>query len=195
MILLIDNYDSFTYNLYQYVSEIERDVKVVRNDAITLQAIAQLQPDFIIFSPGPGYPRQAGIMEDIIQAFYKQIPMLGICLGHQAIGEVFGCQIQPAKEMKHGEVDDIQVNSLSPLFKDLTNTLRVARYHSLIVAHPSSELEVIATSNQGEIMAIQHKHYPLYGVQFHPESIMTPKGKQILYNFIKGEQHNVKKLY
>lgn len=186
MILLIDNYDSFTYNLYQYISEIRNDVRVVRNDKLTISDIQTMKPDAIIFSPGPGKPSDAGMMEAIIKTFYTQIPMLGICLGHQAIAEVFGSRITYAKEMKHGEVSAIDQLQDSLLFQHIPHTFVVGRYHSLIVEDLSQELEVIARSKQGEIMALQHKQYPVYGVQFHPESLLTPDGKTILNNFMKG---------
>lgn len=186
MILLIDNYDSFTYNLYQYLGELHDDIQVRRNDAISIEDIKQLQPKAIVFSPGPGRPMQAGCMEAIIQHFYSTIPMLGICLGHQAIGEVFGAEIVAAKEKRHGETSTIRITQPLGLFKDLGDEICVGRYHSLIIEQPNDVLKITALSEAGEIMAIQHKHYPVYGVQFHPESILTPCGKQILKNFMEG---------
>lgn len=185
MILLIDNYDSFTYNLYQMIGMIHDDIRVVRNDKITLDAIEKMHPSCIIFSPGPGRPHEAGMMEEIIQTFYRRIPMLGICLGHQAIGEVFHASICEAKEKMHGEVSTIECIAPSPIFEGLSKHLRVGRYHSLILQNPGEEIIVTAVSDTGEIMAIQHKQYPVYGVQFHPESILTPYGHCIIENFIK----------
>lgn len=186
MILLIDNYDSFTYNLYQYICEIHPNVTIRRNDKISIVEILTMKPDAIIFSPGPGKPKDAGFMETIIKTFYQQIPMLGICLGHQAIAEVFGSRITYAKEMKHGEVSSIDQQQNSILFEHIPHNFDVGRYHSLIVEDLAEELEIIAQSKQGEIMALQHKQYPVYGVQFHPESLLTPDGKTILNNFMKG---------
>lgn len=186
MILLIDNYDSFTYNLYQYLGELHEQVEVIRNDQITPDAVDYLQPEAIIFSPGAGRPADAGYMEDIIRRFYRQIPMLGICLGHQAIGEVFGAAIVEAKEKMHGETSNIRLLNHENIFRGMENTLEVGRYHSLIIERPDDTLQVSAISEKGEIMAIQHRDYPVYGVQFHPESILTPCGKQILTNFITG---------
>ena len=186
MILLLDNYDSFTYNLYQYISEIRFDVTIIRNDKISIEDIQKLKPDAIIFSPGPGKPSDAGMMETIIKTYYRKIPMLGICLGHQAIAEVFGSRITHAKEMKHGEVSAIDQQQPSILFEGIAHTFDAGRYHSLVVEDLADDLEVIAQSKQGEIMALQHKQYPVYGVQFHPESLLTPDGKTILKNFMKG---------
>lgn len=186
MILLIDNYDSFTYNLYQYLSELHEHILVRRNDHITLEEIEVLQPEAIIFSPGPGRPAQAGCMEAMIRKFYAQIPMLGICLGHQAIGEVFGAKIVQAKEMMHGETSRIHILHDDPLFVTLEKDILVGRYHSLIIEQPDEILQITAVSDAGEIMAVTHRDYPVYGVQFHPESILTPCGKQIIKNFIEG---------
>lgn len=185
MILIIDNYDSFTYNLVQYVSEITSDICVRRNDAITLKEIEKMPLDAIIFSPGPGIPKNAGIMEDIIKNFYKTIPMLGICLGHQAICEVFHATITHAKTMKHGESTEIQILNTHGIFIDITPTIMAGRYHSLIAENIKAPLLVTAISDENEVMAIAHDTYPIYGVQFHPESLLTPSGKQILKNFIR----------
>lgn len=186
MILLLDNYDSFTYNLYQYLGEVYNDILVLRNDEVTLDTIRSLQPEAIIFSPGPGRPSDAGNMEQIISQFYKQIPMLGICLGHQAIGEVFGAEVVQAKEKLHGETSTIQLLKQDAIFAKLPQQIPVGRYHSLILEQPGNDVFVTAVSQNNEIMAIQHKQYPVYGVQFHPESLLTPHGKQILKNFIEG---------
>lgn len=184
MILLLDNYDSFTYNLFQYLKEIEPAVLVKRNDALSIQEIEALAPSAIIFSPGPGSPKDAGIMEEIIAHFYKRLPMLGICLGHQAIAEVFGSEIIPAKRMMHGEADTILIQQEDMLFTGILSPFQAGRYHSLIVKEASASLQVLATSRHSEIMAIKHQSYPVYGVQFHPESLLTPEGKTILRNFV-----------
>ena len=186
MILLIDNYDSFTYNLYQYIGEIYEPVKVIRNDEITIEEIEALAPDAIVISPGPGYPKSAGISIDAVRHFAGKIPILGICLGHQAIGEAFGGDIILAREPVHGKTATITVDTSVPIFAGVPERLTVARYHSLIIndATLPEELEVIAKTDDGEIMAVAHREYPVYGLQFHPESIMTKHGKRILRNFI-----------
>lgn len=186
MILLIDNYDSFVYNLYQLVGSMNPDIKVVRNDEITISEIVKLKPSHIILSPGPGIPSEAGIMEDVIKYFYQDIPILGVCLGHQAIMESFGTKIKYAKELMHGKSSFIEMNKDSLLFKGVTSN-KVARYHSLAGDSKtlSPELQVIATSDDGEIMAVQHIKYPVYGVQFHPESVLTSDGKIMIKNFLE----------
>lgn len=184
MILLLDNYDSFTYNLYQYLGELHDDIRVIRNDQIDVEKIEALRPDGIVFSPGSGVPSKAGHMEAIIKKYYTTIPMLGICLGHQAIGEVFGGCVKPAKEKKHGETSTITIMHPSILFASLSSTIEVGRYHSLIVEDIGSDIVITAKSDTDEIMAMEHKSYPVYGVQFHPESILTPCGKTILKNFV-----------
>jgi len=186
MILLMDNYDSFTYNLYQYIGEITEPVKVVRNDKITLREIEELSPDALILSPGPGYPAAAGIMEECIRYFAGKMPILGICLGHQGIGEAFGGKVIHAAKPIHGKVRNVAANSGCPLFSGLPDKFPVARYHSLVLDKESlpAELQIVAQSEDGEIMGIMHKNYEIYGLQFHPESIMTRDGKQILRNFI-----------
>ncbi|AIM15304.1 aminodeoxychorismate/anthranilate synthase component II [Neobacillus sedimentimangrovi] len=186
MILLIDNYDSFTFNLYQYLGELGEEVIVYRNNQIHTTDIKQLKPKAIILSPGPGRPENAGICMEVIQTFYKDIPILGICLGHQAIGAAFGGKIKRASIIKHGKTSFIHHNR-SKIFHNLSENLEVMRYHSLIIEKNTipEELECIAYSKDDqEIMAIKHKHYPVYGLQFHPESIGTPTGKQILENFL-----------
>jgi len=185
LILIIDNYDSFTYNLYQFVGELNPDVKVFRNDKITVEEIKKLQVSHIIISPGPGYPKDAGISKDVIRMFGQKIPVLGVCLGHQAIAEVFGSKIVEASKMVHGKTSIIKHNGRE-LFNGVTNPLEVMRYHSLIVEDSSiSEvLEVTARAEEDEVMGIKHKEYPIYGVQFHPESIMTDHGKEIIKNFL-----------
>jgi anthranilate synthase component 2 len=186
MIILIDNYDSFTFNLYQYFGEIGEEIAVFRNDQLSIEQIHRLNPKAIIVSPGPGKPEDAGICINVIQTFYNKIPILGICLGHQAIAVAFGSEVKGAKYIKHGKTSIITHNGLG-LFNDLQSPLEVMRYHSLIIEKGSlsEQLECISTSVEDqEIMAIQHRHYPVYGLQFHPESIGTPSGKQILKNFL-----------
>jgi len=187
MILLIDNYDSFTYNLYQYIGDINKDVIVYRNDKITPEEIKKIKPTHIILSPGPGYPKDAGICEAVIKNFAGKIPILGVCLGHQAIGEVFNAQVGLAKNLVHGKQSDIHIANGSEIFLGLAPIIKAARYHSLIVEKEElpDELLVIAESAEGEIMGIKHRDYNVFGVQFHPESIMTPDGSKILENFLR----------
>ena len=187
MILIIDNYDSFTYNLYQYIGDINKDVIVYRNNKITLEEIKKLNPTHIILSPGPGYPQDAGICEEVIKKFAGKIPILGVCLGHQAIGEVFKAKVRLAKHLVHGKQSDIHIANGSEIFLGLSPIIKAARYHSLIVAKEDlpDELLVIAESAEGEIMGIKHRDFNVFGVQFHPESIMTPDGSKILENFLK----------
>jgi anthranilate synthase component 2 len=186
MILLIDNFDSFTFNLYQYLGELGEEITVFRNNQLSMEQIKTLNPKAIILSPGPGKPEDAGICIELIQTFFNKIPILGICLGHQAIGAAFGGEIQRADLIKHGKTSLITHQS-DGLFNELPNPLEVMRYHSLIIEKSSipEELECIALSiDDQEIMAIKHRHYPVFGLQFHPESIGTPSGKQILNNFL-----------
>ena len=186
MILLIDNYDSFTYNLYQYIGTINPDIKVVRNDQVTVKDIEKMPIEKIILSPGPGEPKDAGICEEVIRIFGGKIPILGVCLGHQAICEAYGGRIVNAKKLMHGKKSEITIDNTSRIYKGLPEKIEVARYHSLAAeAHTMPDcLTVTAVTADGEIMAVQHKTYPIFGVQFHPESIMTPEGKQMLSNFI-----------
>lgn len=177
MILMIDNYDSFTYNVYQYIGSLYPQIQVVRNDEITIDEIRNLQNlEALVISPGPGYPDSAGISKDVIKTFGKDIPILGICLGHQAIGEVYGGKVVPAKELMHGKMSEITINNKNPLF----------RYHSLIIDDETfpEDLKVIGRDEKGQIMAVCHKEYPVYGIQFHPESILTEMGMKILENFL-----------
>jgi anthranilate synthase component II len=186
MILLIDNFDSFTFNLYQYLGELGEEVKVYRNNQLTIEEINELNPKAIILSPGPGIPENAGICIEVIQHFYRKIPILGICLGHQAIGSAFGSDIKRAATIKHGKTSLINHNG-SGLFQYLTSPLEVMRYHSLAIDKNSlsPELESVAFSmDDQEVMAIKHRQYQTYGLQFHPESIGTPVGKQLLKNFL-----------
>ncbi len=185
MIILIDNYDSFSFNLYQLLGTINPDIKVIRNDELTVKEILNLNPTHIVISPGPGHPHDAGIIEELIKE-NKNIPLLGVCLGHQAICEVFGAKIEHAKEIMHGKRDLISINNKTDIFAGLDNEIEAARYHSLIAVNLPNELEVIGRDKIGEVMAIRHKNLPIYGVQFHPESIMTPNGIKILKNFLRG---------
>ena len=189
MILMIDNYDSFTYNLVQYLREMAADVQVFRNDAITVAEIEKLAPSAIVISPGPGRPEDAGVSCDAIRAFSGKIPLLGVCLGHQAMGLVFGGQVVHAKKLMHGKVSEVTCDGQG-IFKGLdSRPFKAMRYHSLALAPESLPdcLEVSATAvDDGEIMGIRHKQYAVEGIQFHPESIMTPVGKRILRNFLKN---------
>lgn len=196
MILLIDNYDSFTFNLYQYLSEHGWDVTTVRNDKISLTQIEQMAPDGIVLSPGPGRPEQAGICVEVIRRFAPEIPILGICLGHQAIGYAFGGSVIRANKIMHGKVSKIKHNE-SILFSSLHQYIEVMRYHSLVIDRETlpEDFDVLAESmDDREIMAIKHKRYPLFGLQFHPESIGTKSGKKILKNFL-DEIRKGKKVY
>lgn len=186
MILIIDNYDSFTFNLYQLIGEIRPDIQVVRNDKMTIDEIRELNPDHIIISPGPGNPQQAGICLDVIRQLSGEYPILGVCLGHQAIGEAFGGNVVHAPEIVHGKSDKMYILKDNPLLAGMPDGFEAARYHSLIVDHDGFPdcLEIIAETKKHEIMALQHKQYKVYGVQFHPESIMTPQGRTILKNFL-----------
>ncbi|MBQ1749197.1 MAG: aminodeoxychorismate/anthranilate synthase component II [Lachnospiraceae bacterium] len=187
MILLIDNYDSFSYNLYQLIGSIDPDIQVVRNDAYTLQEIQKMAPDAIIISPGPGRPKDAGICEEVIRGMEGRCPILGVCLGEQAMAEAYGATITYAKKLMHGKQSMIKVDQAEDLFRGLEETFPVARYHSLAVDRDSlpEEVKVIAWTEDQEVMAIRHKTYKSFGVQFHPESIMTPDGEQILRNFLE----------
>lgn len=187
MILLIDNYDSFSYNLYQFVGEIDPNIKVIRNDEMTIDEIRALQPDRIIISPGPGRPEDAGIIVEAARTLGKEIPTLGVCLGHQAICASFGATVTYAKQLMHGKQSEVTLDETCSLFKGVGEKTLIARYHSL-AADPDTMpecLKVTAKTADGEIMAVSHKEYPIYGVQFHPESIMTPEGKKMIRNFIE----------
>lgn len=187
MILLIDNYDSFSYNLVQLAGSIQPDIKVIRNDEKTVEEIEAMKPDQIILSPGPGYPRDAGVCEEVVQKLQGKIPIMGVCLGHQAICEAYGGNIIHAKELMHGKKSRITINTESPVFQGMEPEMDAARYHSLVAEREQipEELEVTAVSPDGEVMAVQHRQYPVYGLQFHPESILTPGGRKILENFLK----------
>jgi len=186
MILMIDNYDSFTFNIVQYLGQMGEDVQVHRNDEITLDGIRKLQPQAIFLSPGPGSPRQAGITVDVIRAFYKTLPIMGICLGHQSIGFAFGGDVVRAQRIMHGKVSPIEHDGKT-IFAGLPNSFTAGRYHSLVVCPETlpSCLEASAKTAEGEIMGLRHKDYPVEGIQFHPESVLTPQGKRIIRNFLK----------
>lgn len=187
MILLIDNYDSFSYNLYQLIGEIEPQIKVIRNDEMTVEEISKLSPDRIILSPGPGRPEDAGVIIDCVKELGGEIPILGVCLGHQAICAAYGAEITYAKELMHGKQSEVTLDLTCPLFKGCSEKTEVARYHSLAANKDTLPdcLRVTAETADGEVMAVMHTEYPVFGVQFHPESIMTPSGKTMLENFIK----------
>ncbi|MDR3053656.1 MAG: aminodeoxychorismate/anthranilate synthase component II [Coriobacteriales bacterium] len=186
MILLIDNYDSFTFNLYQMVGALNPAIKVARNDELSLSQIEELAPSHIIISPGPGRPEDAGICPELIRSFAGRTPLLGVCLGHQAICQVFGATITYAPALVHGKASLMEVDTQTTLFWGLPPTLQGARYHSLVAAPDTipAELCVTARAADGEVMAVQHRDYPLFGLQFHPESILTPQGAAILKNFL-----------
>ncbi len=187
MILLIDNYDSFAYNLYQMIGEINSDIKVVRNDKISVVEIEKLSPEKIILSPGPGRPENAGNILEVVKIFFDKIPILGVCLGHQAICQAFGAKITYAKKLMHGKQSEIFCDNNSKIFQDCPKNFLVGRYHSLAADEKTLPefIEVTAKTSDNEIMAVQHKNFPVFGVQFHPESILTPHGKIILKNFVK----------
>lgn len=187
MILLIDNYDSFSYNLVQLAGSINPDIKVIRNDEMTVEEIKALKPSHIILSPGPGYPKDAGICEQVVMELKSEIPILGVCLGHQGICEAFGAKVTLAKRLMHGKQSNIHVANGSLIFNGLAPVIKAARYHSLIAKKDTlpDELLVIAEDDDGEVMAVQHRIYPVYGLQFHPESILTPMGDTIMKNFLK----------
>jgi anthranilate synthase/aminodeoxychorismate synthase-like glutamine amidotransferase len=184
MILVIDNYDSFTYNLVQYLGELGHELRVFRNNRVTLDEISNLKPSHIVISPGPGAPRDAGLSEDIIQTFHRSTPILGVCLGHQAIGEVFGGKIVRAPTLMHGKTSAIQHDSKT-VFKGLPQGFPATRYHSLVVTDIPACLEVSAQTKEGVVMGLRHREYPVEGIQFHPESIMTVVGKKLLANFME----------
>lgn len=187
MILMIDNYDSFVYNLYQYMGIFTHDIQVVRNDKITIEEIREMSPDHIVLSPGPKTPNDAGICLDVVKEFYDKVPMLGICLGHQTIGQALGATVSYAKELYHGKQSPIyhQGNSV---FTGIESPIMGARYHSLAIIEETMPdcLEVLARTEDGEVMAMRHTEYPVVGLQFHPESIFTEHGKRILENFLRG---------
>ena len=186
MILLIDNYDSFTYNLYQYLSELGQDVEVWRNDRISLEGIEALRPGRIVISPGPRTPSEAGVSLAAVAHFGATVPVLGVCLGHQCIGQAFGGRVVRAPELRHGKTSDIY-HTGQGVMRGLPNPFEAGRYHSLVVDRASLPpvLEVTAETSDGLVMALRHRQYPIQGVQFHPESVLTPSGKQLLENFVR----------
>ena len=187
MTLLIDNYDSFSYNLYQLIGELDPDIRVIRNDEMAVEEIRALKPGRIILSPGPGRPEDAGIIMEAAKELGKDIPLLGVCLGHQAICAAYGATVTYAKALMHGKQSEVTQEGNCALFEGLPERFPVARYHSLAAAPETMPdcLRVTARTADGEVMAVQHREYPVYGVQFHPESILTPDGKQMLKNFMK----------
>lgn len=190
MILLIDNYDSFSYNLFQLVGTLNPDIRVVRNDLLSVPEIEALSPEAILLSPGPGRPADAGICEEAVQKLSGKIPILGVCLGHQAICEAFGGTVGYAKTLMHGKSSLTKLAPSCPLFQDLPPEIPVARYHSLAAQEPlPPDLEAAAVAEDGEIMALQHKTHPTFGLQFHPESILTPDGETVLKNFLTFAQN------
>lgn len=185
MVIVIDNYDSFTYNLVQYLGELGAQVQVFRNDAVTLEEIEKLGPSHIVISPGPGTPEEGGVSSAVICHFYRRVPILGVCLGHQCIGHVFGGVVERASRLMHGKTSAIYHIGRG-IFADLPNPLVATRYHSLILKEPlPPPLKLTAFTSEGEIMGIQHQAYPVFGVQFHPESILTQDGKRLLENFLQ----------
>ena len=191
MILLVDNYDSFSYNLYQLIGELDPDIKVIRNDEMTVEEIKALKPDRIILSPGPGRPEDAGVIIEVARTLSKEIPTLGVCLGHQAICAAYGATVTYASRLMHGKQSVVSVDRESLLFKGLDKEVKVARYHSLAADQATIPdcLKVTAlTTELGEIMAVEHREYPIYGLQFHPESIMTPDGRRMLKNFLTVQE-------
>jgi anthranilate synthase/aminodeoxychorismate synthase-like glutamine amidotransferase len=186
MILIIDNYDSFTYNLVQYLGELGAEIHVVRNDEVTLEEIRELNPERIVISPGPGDPDDGGISNEVIREFGPTIPLLGVCLGHQCIGHVYGGVVTGAPRLMHGKTSPVYHNG-SGVFNGVPSPFKATRYHSLIVEEPLPDcLQVIAFTSEGEVMGLRHKEFPVVGVQFHPESILTEHGKRILANFLGG---------
>ena len=189
MILLVDNYDSFSYNLYQYIGELNPDISVIRNNEKTVDDIREMKPTHIILSPGPGRPEDAGVCMEIVTALTGEIPILGVCLGHQAICAALGGVVTYAKRLMHGKQSIVRLDLSCPLFSGCGERIPVARYHSLAVREDTlpKELMVTAKAEDGEIMAVMHQNAPVYGLQFHPESIMTPDGKRMLANFLKTD--------
>ncbi len=186
MLVVIDNYDSFTYNLVQYLGELGAEIKVFRNDQVTIEEIAELKPDHIVISPGPGNPDDGGISLEVLRLFGPTTPILGVCLGHQCIGQCYGGQVVRAPRLMHGKTSQIYHNGKG-LFYGVPNPFQATRYHSLIVEEPlPDDLQVTAFTSDGEVMGVSHKAYPTAGVQFHPESILTEHGKRILQNFLEG---------
>ncbi len=189
MTLLIDNYDSFSYNLYQMAGAVNPDIRVLKNDEVTAEEIEEMAPSHLILSPGPGRPNDAGVCKAALGRLMGKMPILGVCLGHQALCEVMGAKVDYAKALLHGKQSAIHLANGSPLFKGLPPLIQAGRYHSLAVRRESlpDELLVIAEDEAGEVMGVKHKRHPVYGLQFHPESILTPEGSRILQNFLQME--------
>ncbi|MDO4321427.1 MAG: aminodeoxychorismate/anthranilate synthase component II [Lachnospiraceae bacterium] len=192
MILLIDNYDSFSYNLYQLAGAVRPDIQVIRNDAYTAEQIEAMKPEAIIISPGPGRPEDAGVCIEVIRKMAGKVPILGVCLGHQAICKAFGGTVSYAKELMHGKQSMLEVSPDSVLFRGMTNPVAAARYHSLAAIEDTlpAELRITARTQDGEVMAVEHVEYEVYGVQFHPESVMTPEGIKIMKNFMEAVKND-----
>lgn len=192
MILLIDNYDSFSYNLYQLVGELQSEIHVIRNDEYTVEEIETMNPSHIILSPGPGRPSEAGVCEEVVEKLKGKIPILGVCLGHQGICEVFGAKVTYANQLMHGKQSEVKLDVQSKIFQGIGESTVVARYHSLITQKETipEELKVTAVTEDGEVMAVEHKEYPVYGLQFHPESILTPEGRKMIENFLRISNEN-----
>jgi anthranilate synthase/aminodeoxychorismate synthase-like glutamine amidotransferase len=186
MILLIDNYDSFTYNLYQQLCSLGAEVRVVAHDALSVKSIKRLRPEKIVLSAGPGRPCHSGVCLDVIRQMYRSVPLLGVCLGHECIGEVFGARVIHTRHVMHGKTSKIRHNR-SGLFRGIPNPFVAARYHSLALDQAPPGFELSATADDGEVMAIRHRDLPLYGIQFHPESFMTPVGDRIMKNFLYAD--------
>ena len=191
MILLIDNYDSFSYNLYQLIGSVDPDIRVIRNDEMTVEEIKELKPEYIILSPGPKRPKDAGVCIEVAKQLGNTSKILGVCLGHQSICEAFGATVSYAKELMHGKQSVANIDNTDEIFSGLPDNITVARYHSLAALPETMPecLQVIAKTADGEIMAVRHRELPIWGVQFHPESIMTPQGKTILENFLGGSKN------
>lgn len=192
MILLIDNYDSFSYNLFQMLGVVNPDLRVIRNDELTPEEIEALRPERIVISPGPGKPADAGHCIDVVKRLYDKIPMLGICLGHQAMFEAFGGTVGYAPRLMHGKSSMVTIDADCPLFTGMSPVIQAARYHSLAGVNETlpGDLKIIAQTDENEIMGVRHIEFPVYGLQFHPESILTPEGFRILENFAKGAGEN-----
>lgn len=190
MILLIDNYDSFFYNLYQLIGTVKDDLKVIRNDEMTVEEIEALHPELIVLSPGPGKPSDAGVCVQVVKELGEKIPIFGVCLGHQAICEAYGATVSYAKQLMHGKTSMAKLDTSSTLFQGMEPEIQVARYHSLAAVPEtmSETLKITAMTEDGEVMAVQHQTYPVYGVQFHPESVLTPDGIKIIENLIGGQK-------
>ena len=193
MILLIDNYDSFSYNLYQLIGSLQPDIRVIRNDAMTVPQVRELAPEAIIRSPGPGRPSDAGICIDVVKKLGPEIPILGVCLGHQAICQAYGATVSYAKELMHGKQSLARLDKSCPLFQNCEDITPVARYHSLAAVKETfpSCLDITAQTEDGEVMGVRHQNYPIYGVQFHPESVLTPQGPLMVKNFLNTVQGGI----